>query len=239
LFLNKGQFGYSAAVAAALSPPQVIRPPLLDREYVLAHRRRRFAAAAAECLHDGGSPGTTVTAIVARTRSSRNSFYEVFDSVADCLAFAVSDAYDRLLAPVRDAEALEAEWGERVALAVGGFYEAVSRDPLLAELFLIHSHAVQLVPGARGYEAGIDDIADLLARGRVAPSPKRHGSAPAAAEEYWACVLLEAAAAALRREELDGLASIGREIVAGIEATFLRPAQPRRRTSARAAAAPK
>ena len=68
----------------------------------------------------------------------RNSFYDVFGSLEDCIAHGIALAEWRLSACL-DQHDGEGGWLAEVHSAIAAFYEAVASRPLLAELFLIHS----------------------------------------------------------------------------------------------------
>jgi len=93
--------------------------PLLSRTFIEAERRRRFAAAAAAIAHERGPRAVTAARICARAHSARNTFYELFASVEDCLRFGVGEAGERILEPLRSA-AGEGEWLPEVELALAG-----------------------------------------------------------------------------------------------------------------------
>jgi AcrR family transcriptional regulator len=180
------------------------RPPRVSRDFVLLWRRRRLASAATEVIREFGRAGATITAVVSRARTARATFYDCFTNMNECLAFGVADAHERLLAPVREAAAGEARWPIALSAGLGGFYRAVAAEPLVAELLLIHSFAVDLRPGQAGLEAAVADLQALIARGRAEAAGL--GPEPAAlAEECWARAVLARAKQALLRSEEEAL----------------------------------
>jgi AcrR family transcriptional regulator len=182
---------------------------MVSREFVLAARRRRFAAAVAEICDEFGPRAITVDALCRLTTSARTSFYEAFGAVNDCLYFAVADSYERLFAPVREAE----DGGGRLRgteAAITGFYEAVAADPPSGSLFLIHSFPLGLPPDATGFETGVAALASLLERERLASAGALRVSP--LADEYWARVVLSAARQALLRDEAAALPKTGVEL---------------------------
>jgi AcrR family transcriptional regulator len=211
---------YGERMSKQLPTNSIPARPEITREFVLQHRRRRYAAAAAELLHEFGRPDLTVEMLVYSAGTARNSFYAVFENANDCLAFAVDDARERLLRPVRGtAEA--GEWLPRLREAIAGFYAAVAEDPLGAELLLIHSFAVELGAERDGFEAAVGDLEHLLAGGRAAAAEAGPPSPPALAEEYWARAVLTGAAAALPEQDLARLPGLAAQLTDLIATCFL------------------
>jgi AcrR family transcriptional regulator len=196
------------------------RRPRISREFVFLHRRRRFALAAAEVVHEFGIHGVTVGILVQLAGTARNSFYDVFGSANDCLAFAVADAHERLFEPVRAARG-EGEWLVEVEAAIAGFYREVAADPLAAELFLIHSFGVGLGPEDVSFETGAADLERSLGGGRAAAAAGSGPPVPRLAEEYWGRVVLAGAEGALRRQDLAALPGLATELALLIGSSFL------------------
>lgn len=114
--------------------------PKLSRTFVEEMRRRRCAEAAAEILHEFGREGLTVSNIVSVAGTARASFYEVFSGAEECLAYTARLA-DGVLFAALDSQRGEADWPTEVRDAIGGFYEAVGANPLLAETLLLHARS--------------------------------------------------------------------------------------------------
>jgi AcrR family transcriptional regulator len=194
--------------------PIPVRPEI-SRDFVLEHRRSRLAAAAAELLHGLGRSELTVGMLVHGAGTARNSFYEVFENLNGCLAFAVNDATDQLLRPVR-AAAGTGEWQLGLREGIMGFYDAVVEDPLGAELVLIHSFSIELGPDQAGFEEAVGDLVRLLTAGRISAT-----APPPLAEEYWARVTMAGAAAALRDGDLARLSGLASQLSDLIDTCFL------------------
>jgi AcrR family transcriptional regulator len=148
-------------IAAASARPQ------LSREFLLVHRRRRFAAAAAELAHEFGVRAITSTLIVQVAKGSRSGFYEAFANVEDCLRFAVAEAFEELFEPVRATSSV-AGWAAQLHAAVTGFCVAAAADPVRAELFLVHSRSLRLEAGEGGLADGVLAFAPIFAAARDA-----------------------------------------------------------------------
>jgi AcrR family transcriptional regulator len=164
---------------------------MISRDFVTAHRRRRFVLAAAEVAGDFGRAAITTTILCQVAHTSRNTFYETFGSVDDCLRCGAGEAYEEIFAPVRAVDP-EGEWICEVERAIVGLYKAVAAEPLLAELFFVHSFALG-DGGEAGCERGIAAVVNLLAPGR--PLAEALGRRPPPlAEELVARTILALAA---------------------------------------------
>lgn len=186
------------------------RRPALPREFLEAGRRRKFARAVAEIVHESGVHAVTVTRICRAARSARGTFYDLFENINDCLRYAVGEGFEHLFAPVREVGAQDDDWLLGVERAITGFYAAVAADPLLAELFLIHSFAVQMDGDDRDFDAGVAAMVMLLAGGRQESSLK--GEPIPLTEDYLARVIISLAVMKLRQGEGETLPSHGREM---------------------------
>jgi AcrR family transcriptional regulator len=197
----------------------VHRRPALPREFLEASRRRRFACAVAEIVHESGVHAVTVTRICRTARSARNTFYDHFENVNDCLRYAVGEGFDHLFAPVREVGEQDDDWLLGVERAITGFYAAAAADPLLAELLLIHSFAVQMDDDDRDFDAGVAAMVTLLARGR-GKSPAKGEPVPLT-EDYLARVIISLAVMKLRQGEGETLPSHGREMTVLVGNAYL------------------
>jgi AcrR family transcriptional regulator len=195
------------------------RRPTLSREFLEASRRRRFARAVAEIVHESGVHAVTVTRICRAARSARNTFYDHFRGVNDCLRYAVGEAFEHLFAPVREAGAQDDGWLLEVERAIMAFYAGVVAEPLLAELLLVHSFAVQMDDDDRDFDAGVAAMMTLLARGRE-EDPARAEPVPLT-EDYLARVIISLAVLKLRQGKGETLPSHGREMTALVGNAYL------------------
>jgi AcrR family transcriptional regulator len=139
--------------------------PQLSRTFIEELRRRRFADAAAEVLHEFGRDGLTVSNLISLAGTARASFYGVFSGIEECLAYTARLA-DKEVFGALDAQRGEADWPTEVRRAIAGFYEEVSANPLLAETLLVHARSSRT---DRGREIGWSvarRFEPLLRRGR-------------------------------------------------------------------------
>jgi AcrR family transcriptional regulator len=179
------------------------RRPLISREFIEAHRRRRFFIAAAEIAHEFGRRGVTATTLCQVAHTARNTFYENFASVDDCLRQGVGEAYLELFAPLALPDATE-EWPSLVEQEIGGLYRRIAAEPLLAELLLVHSFSLDGGSGAPAYEDAVTAVMTLLGPGRELAAT-RGLDPPPFAEEAAARMIVDLAARALLGGLSDGL----------------------------------
>jgi AcrR family transcriptional regulator len=169
------------------------RRPQLSRDFLEDYRRRRYVDATAELLHEFGRQGPSVTNIVRLAGTARNSFYEVFRSAEDCIAYGIDLAEGELFAAL-EAQDGDGEWIDEVREAIAGFYAVVSAEPLLPELFLIHSAASRADHGF----AGAARFTALFDRGRAAAGTRGGRPVPATTGEYLSLAVVSLAARRVR-----------------------------------------
>jgi AcrR family transcriptional regulator len=183
------------------------RRPRISRDFLEEYRRRRYVDATAELLHEFGRQGPSVTNIVRLAGTARNSFYDVFRSAEDCIAYGVDLAAGYLFAML-DAQGGEGEWIGEVHEAIAGFYAAVAAEPILAELLLVHSAASRVDHGRAAIPAGVERFSVLLERGRTAAESRGEPPLPTSTSEYFSLAIVSLAA---RRVRDAGLASLPEE----------------------------
>jgi AcrR family transcriptional regulator len=115
---------------------------MISREYVDAYRRRRYFLAAAEVAHEFGRQGLTVTTLCQIGHSARNTFYENFRSIEDCLAQATEYAYEQIINPI-DESPRDQDWMSSLEQVIESFYRRIGEEPGLAELLLVHSFSLK------------------------------------------------------------------------------------------------
>lgn len=127
-------------------------------------------------------------------------------------------AFEQLFAPLREVGEQDDDWLLEVERWITGFYAAAAEEPLLAEVLLIHSFAVQM-DDDRDFDAGVAMMVALLAGGR--------GKEPvedeliALTEDYLARVIISLAASKLRQGEGGTLPSHGREMTVLVGNAYL------------------
>jgi AcrR family transcriptional regulator len=200
-------------------PSLPARRPRISREFLEEHRRRRYVDAVAELLHEFSRDDLSVANIVRLAATSRNSFYEVFSSSEDCIAYGIGLAVGELFATIETQDG-EGEWLSEVDDAIAGFYRAVAAEPLLAELFLIHSAASRVEHGRAAALTGAERFTRLLGRGRTGAEACGRGILPASAEEYFSRAIVALAARRVRGK-VEGLPAESRGMTALIGGFYL------------------
>ena len=203
-------------------PPGRGARPRISRAFVEEHRRRRYAEAAAELLHEFGREGATVTNLVRLAGTARNSYYDVFGSAEDCIDYGVALAAEELFAPVRGQEG-GGIWIREVATAVAGFYVAVAERPLQAEFLLIHSAICRSATGRSALPRAIDGLAALLGRGRAECLAEGRPAPPPLLDEYLAWAVAAPAAASVRTPEVADLPQKSAGVSALVGSYYLGP----------------
>jgi AcrR family transcriptional regulator len=204
----------------AASVPRVARRPQISREYLEAHRRRRYVDAVAELLHEFGREGASVSNIVRMAGTARNSFYEVFAGGEDCIAYGIGVAVGELFEVV-DGQDGAGEWAAEVEDAIAGFYRVVAADPILAELFLIHAAASRVEDGRAATLAGAERFAALFSRGRAEAEQRGLRVPPLLADEYFSRAVVAVAAQRVREPEVAELPDQSRGIAMAVVGFYL------------------
>lgn len=108
---------------------------------MLAIQRDRLLAATVAAVSEGGYAGLTVGRITERSRVSRNTFYGIFQSSADCFCAA----FDRLTAQARERarEAYEREvtWRDGVRAALAELLSLMDEEPGPAKVCVVDALA--------------------------------------------------------------------------------------------------
>ncbi len=203
-----------------------VRPPSdrprISREFIEAHRRRRYVEATAEILHEFGRQGVTTTNVVRLAGGARGSFYGVFGSVEDCIAHGIALADAELFAGL-DRLSGEGDWLVEVHSAIAAFYEAVASRPLLAELFLIHSASARTDAGQEAFRTGGERFAALIARGSDEAEERGHPAPPPFLAEGLSRSIVALAAARVRGPEVETLPAQARSMTALVGGFYLGP----------------
>lgn len=116
----------------------------LSREEVESSQRLRILRGMAEAMREQGYVDTTVADVIARAGVSRESFYRLFISKADCFAAAFDAAAEILLHRISAAPALaegSADPLDRVERAVAAYLDTLAEEPAWARLFIVEVHA--------------------------------------------------------------------------------------------------
>jgi AcrR family transcriptional regulator len=192
---------------------------MLSRDFLFDARRRRFTDAVGRACHEFGSGALTTTVICRLARASRATLYELFTGVDECIDLAVRDAHDRLFASMAEDDP-ELPWLPRAAVALRSLFESIAADPLMAELYLVHSFAMPSSARGEGPWRGAAELERLLAGGRREARDQGR-EPPASAEEFWAQSTLSLASNAVLRGQTDALPERARPLALLIGGSFL------------------
>ncbi len=178
--------------------------PRVSQEFVQEHRRRRYVEATAEILHEFGRAGLSVTAVVRLARTARNSFYETFGGIEDCIGYGIGLAEAEIFAGLEQLSG-DGDWLAELDQGIAGFFERVVAEPLLAELFLVHSGGSRTDAGRAAFLSGPDRFVPLLRRGRdEAAAPGRQAPSPLV-DEFLSRAIVSLAARRVQRSAAESL----------------------------------
>jgi AcrR family transcriptional regulator len=102
-------------------------------------RRRRLLAAALLILAERGYHDTSVDQVVAQARTSKTTFYELFDSKEDCVRDLLAREGGSLIHTVTSAAAQGAGHRDRMRRGIAAFVHACAAQRELARVLLIES----------------------------------------------------------------------------------------------------
>lgn len=137
----------------------------LSRDEVETSQRLRILAGMAEAMHEKGYVDTTVADVIARAGVSRESFYRLFASKADCFAAAFDIATEVLLERLVTAVAPGEQGVDAFEQALTAYLESLASEPAWARLFIVEVHAAGPGALARRFafqDRVVDAVADLL-----------------------------------------------------------------------------
>jgi len=140
----------------------------LSREEVESSQRLRILLGMAEAMREHGYVDTSVADVIGRAGVSRESFYRLFASKADCFAAAFDAAAGILLHRITAATSGGDAAGDpldRVEGAITAYLEAIAEEPAWARLFIVEVHAAGPEALARRFalqDRMVDGLAALL-----------------------------------------------------------------------------
>jgi AcrR family transcriptional regulator len=154
-------------LTAAYAAPEVGLP----QEVGGLPTEERILWAMVRALVENGSDAVTVSEVTRRAGVSRATFYELFESVEDCVFAAYERVIDALASHVGRAFEGEGSWPQRLRRALSALLEAFSAEPEVARMAAIEIPAIQ--PEARRrYRDALDRFVPLFREGRShAPQP--------------------------------------------------------------------
>lgn len=141
----------------------------LSREYVAQNQCERLLAALAECLHERGYDGTTVSMIGQRAGVSKSDFYKQFESRDACFLAAYDDAVVRIHERALAACGEGGDWAARVLTALDALLHLLAAEPAQTQLVLVEG-----LRAGRGvydlYQGALQSFVPLLRDGAPAPA---------------------------------------------------------------------
>jgi AcrR family transcriptional regulator len=137
----------------------------LSREALAEHQRERILIAATGVFAKRGYQATTIDNIVAASKASVGSFYQLFDGKEDCFLGVyeriIANAQQRIAATVAAADG----WAEQAFAGLRTLLELFATEPLAARIVLIEVQTAG--PTATAHYNGLLDAAtEWLRRGR-------------------------------------------------------------------------
>jgi len=152
----------------------------LSREFVAQNQRERLLAALAECLHERGYDGTTVSMVGKRAGVSKSDFYKQFESKDACFLAAYDDSVERIRELMLAACAESDDWADGVFAALASLLGFLASEPAQAQLVLVEG-----LRAGRGvydrYQEALQSFVPRLRDG--APAPAGSEPPPPATDE--------------------------------------------------------
>jgi AcrR family transcriptional regulator len=120
-------------MAIADTPPDSALPEFAT----LSDHRRRLLDAMSHAVARKGYADTTIADLAAEARVSRRTFYEHFDTKAQCLIALYEAASDQALAVLRGAIDPSRDWHTQVEQALGAYLSTLACNPVLLRTLFI------------------------------------------------------------------------------------------------------
>ncbi len=131
-------------------------------------QRSRLLAAAVRAVDELGWANTTVADVVARSRVSRRTFYELFANREECLGAVLEDILGTLAGELAGVGLEGVEWRERVRRGLGVILAFFDREPVLARVCVVQ--ALSGGPEVLGRrEEVLARLAAVVDEGRMSP----------------------------------------------------------------------
>lgn len=118
------------ATAASIRATRTPEPA--ERE----HRRRLLDAMATSCASKGFA-ATTIADLAADARVSKRTFYEHFESKADCFIALYESASARALSVLKEQVDVSRDWHEQVERALSAYFQALAISPILMRTLFV------------------------------------------------------------------------------------------------------
>jgi AcrR family transcriptional regulator len=135
-------------------------------------QRSRLLAAAVQAVDELGLASTTVADVVARSRVSRRTFYDMFANREECLSAVFEDILAAVGGELERAGLEGLEWRERVRRGLWTILAFLDREPVLARVLVVQ--ALSGGPGVLGRrEEVLGRLASVVDEGRMLPRGAR------------------------------------------------------------------
>ncbi len=140
--------------------------PLLPREFVAAHKKRRIMDAIAELSAESGYEATSIADIVRRAGVARKTLYDNFEGKEEVFLTALDGAIAEARQRVEAAcEAASEDWRQRIEAGLAALLTYVAEQPAYARTWVIEALSATPASSARCDEA-VRQFIELL-RGSV------------------------------------------------------------------------
>ena len=198
----------------------------VPRRQVAEIQRSRLLAAAVRAADERGYANTTVADIVARSRLSRRTFYEMFADREECLSAVLEDALALIEAELDEACLEGLSWRERLRNGLWVILAFFDREPVLARVCVVGALSGGPAVLERREEV-LAGLARVVDEGRVQGGARARECTPLTAEGLVgaAMAILYARLLKGQREPLTGLLG---ELMGMIVLPYLGPAAARR-----------
>ncbi len=137
----------------------------MPRSHVVAIQRSRILAGVVRTVDELGYANTSVAEIVARSRVSRRTFYEMFANRDECVQAVLADTVALVRLALERAGVGQLGWRERVRLGLWTILLFLDREPALARVCV-----VGVLGGGSGVlaarEAVLAELAGVVDEGR-------------------------------------------------------------------------
>ncbi|MFZ1153295.1 MAG: TetR family transcriptional regulator [Solirubrobacteraceae bacterium] len=151
-----------------------VRSVAREAGHVQEMQRRRLLLAMQELAGEVGLAGATVGQVCKRSRMSRRTFYELFDSRDDCFLAAFEQALEQIGRRVLPVCEQGGRWRDRVRAGLEALLRVFDEQPQLARLCVVETLTGGPVVLARRREI-LDALAVVVEEGR---GEARAGSGP-------------------------------------------------------------
>jgi AcrR family transcriptional regulator len=135
--------------------------PVLPREFVAGHKRRRMMEAVAELTAEQGYEATKIADIVRQAAVARKTLYDNFDGKEDLFLSAVDATLDEMRVGVEEACERADSPEDQVVAGLEALLDFIAEHPAATRMCMVESISATR-SSARLYDAGMKDFVDLL-----------------------------------------------------------------------------